>query len=103
MPIDNREIEPDVVADGHSGNRESAILHIFFKTDAAIAAGGEDSGSLTSEGVNDGSGVDAPATRRVLAGENVRAVVEGEPVHGDRPIDRRIHSQGDDQMIMVAY
>ena len=48
-------------------------------------------------------GIDASAAGRIFAGENVGTIIECQPVHGDHPIDRRIHGQRNDQTFMVAH
>ena len=77
-------------------------IHEFFESCAALAAGGKNRERLAAERMDDAGGVDAAPARRILAGKDVGAVVEGEAIDGDRPVDRRIHGQGDDQVTMVA-
>ena len=102
VTIDDREIEPDVVANRHRRDGKAAILNGVFEARAALSAGREDGQGFAAERVDDVSGVDAAAAGRVFAGKNIGAVVECEPIHEDRPVNGRIHGQGNDQLSMVA-
>ena len=103
VAIRDGEVEADVVADGHGGDGEAAMVHEFLEARAAFAAGGKDGQRLAAEGVDDAGGVDAASAGGIVAGEDVGAVVEGEAVDGDGAVDRRVHGEGDDQVTMVAY
>jgi hypothetical protein len=73
-----------------------------FESPATLAARRKNSQGFPAERVNDISGIDPPAAWRVFAGKDIRAVVKSESIDEDRPVNCRIHGQGNDQLPMVA-
>ena len=103
VAVGDSEVEADVVADRHGGDGKAAMIHEFLEAHGGFAAGGENGESLAAEIMDDAGGVDAASTGGIVAGQDVGAIVKGEAVDGDGPVDGRIHGEGDDQLDMVAY
>ena len=103
VAVRDGEVEADVVADGDGGDGEAAVVHEFFKAGRGLAAGGQDSESLSAEAVDDNGGVDTASSGGVVGGQDVGAVIEREPIDGNRAVDRGVHSEGEYQIDMVAY
>ena len=59
VTIGDREVEPDVVADGHGRDRETTILHVMFEARAAFAARRKDGERLAAKRMDHASRVDS--------------------------------------------
>ena len=77
-------------------------MQIGFEGAAPLTPSGHDSKGAAPVGVNHTRGIDATAAGRIVARQNVRPVVECQPVDGDRSVNRGIDGQGDNQAIMLA-
>jgi hypothetical protein len=80
---------------------EALPVQQLFEPLARIAAGGEDGDGVAAECVDDLGRIDAASAGRLAARFDVGAILEGQPVDADGPVDRRVDRKSDNQVVIL--